>query len=89
MPHSHAAGFAALTPVPVDLALVLAVDTSGSVSEDRMALQTRGYADAFSTPGLLGAVREGRLGRIAATFVQWSDAGRQTLGGRLDRGQRC
>jgi len=78
MPHSHAGGLAALMPVPVDLALVLAVDTSGSVSEDRMALQTRGYADAFSTPGLLGAVREGRLGRIAATFVQWSDVGRQT-----------
>jgi hypothetical protein len=78
MPRSNANSLTALMPVPVDVALVLAVDTSGSVSEDRMAMQTRGYADAFSTPGLLGAVREGRLGRIAATYVQWSDAGRQT-----------
>jgi hypothetical protein len=78
MPRSNTSGIAALTPVPVDLALVLAVDTSGSVSEARMALQTRGYANAFSTPRLLGAVREGRRGRIAATFVQWSDSDRQT-----------
>ncbi len=79
MPRNDTSRFAALVPVPVDLALVLAVDTSGSVSEDRMALQINGYADAFSTPQLLGAVRKGRLGRIAASFVQWSDTDRQTL----------
>ena len=79
MPRSIANRLATLTPLPVDLALVLAVDTSGSVSEDRMALQINGYADAFGTPQLLGAVRKGRLGRIAASFVQWSDTDRQTL----------
>jgi hypothetical protein len=77
MPRSNARKLAALMPVPVDLALVLATDTSGSVSEARMALQVHGYANAFSTPKLLGAVREGHHGCIAATFVQWSDAGRQ------------
>jgi hypothetical protein len=78
MPRSNPGRLAALVSLPVDLALVLAVDTSGSVSEDRMALQIHGYADAFRTPHLLGAVRQGRFGRIAATFVEWSDAGRQT-----------
>jgi hypothetical protein len=78
MPRSNTSHLASLMPVPVDLALVPATDTSGSVSEARMALQIHGYASAFSTPRLLGAVRGGRLGRIAATFVQWSDVDRQT-----------
>lgn len=79
MPRHDASRFAALGPVPVDLALVLAVNTSGSVSDNRMALQTNGYAAAFRAPQLLGAVRKGRLGRIAASFVQWSNADRQIL----------
>ncbi len=62
----------------VDLALVLAIDTSGSVSDARLALQLRGYADAFRNPALAEAVRAGPRGRIAATFVEWSDAGRQS-----------
>ena len=37
-----------------------------------------GRADAFSKPGLPEALREGRLGRVAATFVQWSGADRPT-----------
>jgi hypothetical protein len=77
MPHRNSIGLADSAPTPVDLALVLAIDTSGSVTEARIALQIGGYANAFTTPALLHAVREGRWGRIAATFVQWSDAGRQ------------
>ncbi|MDQ2804873.1 MAG: DUF1194 domain-containing protein [Pseudomonadota bacterium] len=61
----------------VDLALVLAIDTSGSVSDGRLALQRRGYEAAFRDPALLHAVAAGPRGRIAATFVEWSDAGRQ------------
>ena len=33
----------------VDLALVLAVDVSGSVNTERFELQRRGYAEAFSS----------------------------------------
>lgn len=66
------------TPAAFDLALVLAVDTSGSVSEERLALQIRGYSDAFLQPGLVRLIRAGRHGRILATFVEWSDVGRQT-----------
>ncbi len=64
---------------PVDVALVLAIDSSGSVSEDRMRLQIRGYLDAVGHPGFLTAVRAGTHGRIAAAFVEWSDFARQSL----------
>ncbi|MGH7155154.1 MAG: DUF1194 domain-containing protein [Acetobacteraceae bacterium] len=66
------------TAEPVDLALVLAIDTSGSVSDERLALQMRGYSDAFRRDELLGAIRAGRYGRIVATFVEWSDSDRQS-----------
>jgi hypothetical protein len=56
----------------VDLQLVLAVDTSGSVSEERFALQQRGYAAAFRDPRLLQAIAAGARGAIAVTMVQWT-----------------
>jgi uncharacterized protein DUF1194 len=62
----------------VDLALVLAVDVSGSVSQDRLRLQRRGYEAAFRSPDLIGAVKTGRRGRMAATFVEWAEADRQS-----------
>ena len=61
----------------VDVALVLAIDVSGSVSEARMMLQRRGYSDALCHPGFVQAVRSGPTGRVALTFVQWSEARRQ------------
>ena len=61
----------------VDLALVLAIDTSGSVSNDRMTLQIQGCADAFQNPKVIAAVCAGLLGRIAVTFVEWSSKDRQ------------
>lgn len=70
---------AALRPIPVDLALVLAIDVSGSVTTQRLHLQFQGYADAFRAPSLHAALRQGRHGRIAVAFVQWSDAHRQYL----------
>jgi hypothetical protein len=61
----------------VDVALVLAVDGSGSVSEDRLSLQIRGYLDALRHPAFIDAVRGGHRGRIALTFIEWTDARRQ------------
>lgn len=61
----------------VDVALVLAIDVSGSVSDARMMLQRRGYSDALCHPGFVEAVRSGPTGRVALTFVQWSEARRQ------------
>jgi hypothetical protein len=56
----------------VDLQLVLAVDTSGSVNQTRFELQRRGYAQAFRHPRVLDAIRSGSTGSIAATMVQWT-----------------
>lgn len=58
--------------LPVDLELVLAVDCSGSVDESEFALQTKGYAAAFSHPSVIRAIRSGRYGAIAVTYMQWS-----------------
>jgi uncharacterized protein DUF1194 len=67
---------ALVTPVRaqpnVDLLLVLAVDASGSVNQERFELQRRGYAEAFRNPRVLNAVRGGSTGSIAVTMVQWT-----------------
>lgn len=68
---------AALAGATVDVALVLAIDVSGSVSEARIMLQRQGYSDALCHPGFVEAVRSGPTGRVALTFVQWSEARRQ------------
>jgi hypothetical protein len=57
---------------PVDLELVLAVDCSGSIDDDEFALQIKGYAQAFSHPSVIRAIRSGQHGAIAVTYVQWS-----------------
>jgi hypothetical protein len=56
----------------VDLQLVLAVDASGSVDEQRFELQKRGYAAAFRDPQVLRAVRAGPRQAIAVTMMQWT-----------------
>jgi len=62
---------------PVDIALVLAVDCSGSIGREELALQFRGYARAITSNTFIAAVQRGPVGRIAATFVAWSDDSRQ------------
>jgi hypothetical protein len=56
----------------VSVALVLAVDTSGSVSMDRFELQKEGYAAAFRNPQVLGAIRALGSRSIAVTMFQWT-----------------
>ena len=65
-----------LRNVAVDIALVLAVDSSGSISNEDLALQFRCYAQAITRDVFMNAVRSGRHGRIALGFVAWSSAGR-------------
>jgi hypothetical protein len=64
---------------------VLAVDSSGSISEQRLMMQIQGYLDALRHPLFIDAVRGGRHGRIALTFIEWTDARRQdqVVGWRL------
>lgn len=69
--------FPANAQQPVDLELVLAIDTSTSVDATEFRLQRDGLADAFRHPDVVGAIEAaGDLG-IAVTVVQWSGRARQ------------
>ena len=56
----------------VALALVLAVDASGSVSDDRFELQKQGYAAAFRHRQVLTSIRSLVTQSIAVTMMQWT-----------------
>jgi Protein of unknown function (DUF1194) len=56
----------------VALALVLAVDASGSVDNRRFELQKQGYAAAFRSPKVLSSIRSLITQSIAVTMVQWT-----------------
>jgi len=73
-----AAGSAsALAQAAVDLQLVLAVDVSGSVSDERFKLQKQGYAEAFRNWRVLEAIRSGAAQAIAVTMTQWTGPSQQ------------
>ena len=57
---------------PVDLALVLAVDASGSVNQTRFDLQKHGYAEALRSKEVLEAIVAGADHAIAVAMVQWT-----------------
>ena len=63
----------------VDLQLVLAIDSSSSVSMDEYYLQLEGYARAFANPGLAEAIAALPSGRIAVALFEWSGPGQQVL----------
>lgn len=61
--------------IPVDLQLVLAVDVSGSMDLEEAALQRTGYVSAFRHSSIIDAIKHGRLGRIAVTYLEWGAYG--------------
>lgn len=71
LPLVSAAG-PALAQEPVDVALVLAVDVSLSMSREELEIQRRGYAEALTDPAVLEAIRSGAHGRIAITYFEWA-----------------
>ncbi|MBV8534841.1 MAG: DUF1194 domain-containing protein, partial [Alphaproteobacteria bacterium] len=56
---------------PVDLQLVLAIDSSSSVTIDEYYLQLQGYAAAFRHPDLLQAIRSGPRQSIGVMLFEW------------------
>jgi len=64
---------AAKAAEPVDVALVLAVDVSRSMSAEELALQRKGYAAAISDPAVVRAVGQGLHRRIALTMFEWAN----------------
>jgi hypothetical protein len=61
----------------VDLQLVLAVDVSGSVSDERFQLQRQGYAQAFRNWRVIQAIQAGAARAIAVTMTQWTGPAQQ------------
>src|SRR5215212_856280 len=61
----------------VDLALVLAVDISNSTDPEEQELQRKGLVEAFRSPLVHEAIRNGMLGRIAVGYAEWAGSGIQ------------
>lgn len=68
---------------PVDVALLLALDVSGSVSDDGWKTQREGIASAVGSDQFAQAVRRGQVGRVAIAVVQWGTAPRMVIGWRV------
>ncbi|MHB2166338.1 DUF1194 domain-containing protein [Alsobacter sp. R-9] len=70
------AGLAALPQAraaeEVDVALVIAVDISNSMDPEEQALQREGFVEAFRSPLVHEAIRNGMVGRIAVTYFEWA-----------------
>jgi hypothetical protein len=63
----------------VDLELALLADATGSISQDEIDFQRRGYAEAMADPAVVAAVAQGAHGRIAVAYVEWADAASQDV----------
>jgi len=63
----------------VDLALVIAVDVSSSMEPEEQGLQRQGFIEAFRSSLVHEAIRNGALGRVAVTYVEWSGSGDQMV----------
>ncbi|WP_417517196.1 DUF1194 domain-containing protein [Minwuia sp.] len=61
----------------IDMALVLAVDTSRSVDNKEYSLQMAGMAAAFRDPSVQYAITTGAPSGLAVTLVQWSASDEQ------------
>jgi len=76
-------GLTAIAPAraetEVDLELVLLADATGSIDEDEIRFQRQGYAEAIADPAVLSAIRNGLLGKIAITYIEWADASSQQI----------
>ncbi len=59
--------------MPVDLELVLAVDASGSVSDEEYELQLAGIARGFRDPAVRKAIRSGPEKSIAVNLLVWAE----------------
>lgn len=63
----------------VDTALIVSVDVSNSVDEERYRLQMEGIAKALEDPEVLKAILSGPQGGILFSMVTWADKPRLSL----------
>jgi Ca-activated chloride channel homolog len=64
------------TAAPCDVALVLAIDISGSIDAGEYAQQTEGLALALRDPAVADVLLQGQ---VALTVIHWSGTGRQAV----------
>lgn len=72
---SVAAAGEAVAGGAVDVALVMAIDASGSITGQDLDFQRRGHAAAFRDPAVRQAVAAGPQGRIAVMLAHFSGPG--------------
>jgi hypothetical protein len=70
---------APVAPRRLDIALVIAVDASASVSPERWRLQMEGIARALEDPNFEQVVTGGPSGGIALSMIAWSDTAKEVL----------
>ncbi len=70
---------AAAEDIGVGVELVLAVDVSRSMDPSEQMIQRRGYAEAFRSTDVQGAILNGGWGRVAVTYVEWAGSGWQSV----------
>lgn len=63
----------------VDVAILIALDVSASVDVGEFELMREGLAAAISSPQVIKAVTNGRLGAIAVNVIQWSGFNEQEV----------
>ena len=74
---STAAPLKAITPVDVELQLLL--DISGSIDSNEYDLQLQGYQGAFQSDTVQNAIINGTLGQIAVQMIMWSSSSQQQV----------
>jgi hypothetical protein len=67
------AGRAGVATAQADVALVLAVDVSGSVSDERFLLQREGIAKALDSDAFAATLSSGAHGVIEIAVVEWAE----------------
>src|SRR5262245_16751175 len=68
-----ATGIRAQDASEVDTALIVAIDVSNSVDDERYRLQMEGIAQALEDPGVIQAIVGGAKGGILLSLVTWAD----------------
>lgn len=63
----------------VDLELVFAADGSGSIDNDELRLQRKGWADALTSADVLNGIKDGPAGAIAVAYMEWGGPSSQVL----------
>jgi hypothetical protein len=65
--------------LPVDLELIIAIDSSLSMDTRERNVQRQGYMSAFTDRELVAAIAAGRYRRVAVAVVEWSGPSSQVV----------